>query len=371
MRKLSVLILSILMLTGCNANNSATVTTESEELPVVSSAEPTVEPIITEHKNNMTLEEKVGQLFMVRCDSITTNDIKNMQPGGIIMFSSDFDNLTKDGVRNKINGFNNLSNITPYIAVDEEGGTVVRVSSHKNLAPEKYESPQYYYNKGGMELVLSNAAEKSDLLLSLGINMNLAPVSDVSQDPNHFIYKRAFGKGAEETADYVKKVVEVMEKHNITSCLKHFPGYGGNIDTHQYVAIDNRPLEQFRSADFLPFEAGIDAGADFVLVAHNIVTAVDSDMPATLSKPMHDILRDELGFNGIIITDDMSMAAAANYAEPYKTAVLAGNDMIIVTDFKAAYDEVYNAVKNGEIPESVIDDAVHRILTAKKEKGLI
>ncbi len=361
MRRLTILILSILMLAGCGADSEKP-SNITEELPAVSSEE---------YKNNMTLEEKIGQLFMVRCDSITENDIKNMQPGGIIMFSSDFDGLTKDSVKNKTEGFNKLSNIAPYIAVDEEGGTVVRVSSHKNLAPEKYESPQYYYNKGGMSLVLDNAAEKSELLLSLGINMNLAPVADVSQDPKHFIYERSFGRNVAETADYVKQVVEVMEEHNITSCLKHFPGYGGNIDTHQYVAIDNRPLSQFRSADFLPFKSGIAAGADFVLVAHNIVTAIDPDMPATLSKPIHDILRNELGFRGIIITDDMAMAAAADYSEPYKAAVLAGNDMVIVTDFKAAYDEVYNAVRNGEIPESIIDAAVDRILTAKKEKGII
>ncbi len=349
MRKLIILLLSALMLAGCSGT-SDTAITDPEAL---------------------TLEEKVGQLFMVRCDSITAEDIEMMQPGGIIMFSSDFKGLTKDSVKDKIKGFCKLSKVAPFIAADEEGGTVVRVSAHKNLAPEKYQSPQFYYKKGGMKLVLDNAAEKSKLLLDLGINTNLAPVADVSQDPKHFIYNRAFGKNAEETADYVGQVVAVMEEQGIASCLKHFPGYGGNIDTHQYVAVDDRPLEQFKAEDFLPFEAGIRAGADFVLVAHNIVNAVDPVMPATLSKPIHEILRKELGFEGIIITDDMAMAAAAHYPEPYKAAVLAGNDMVIVTDFKTAYQEVCNAVKNGEIPESVIDEAVRRIFAVKKEKGML
>ncbi len=360
MKKFSVLMLIMLMLTGCVGSQG----TETPSAVTDSSQAP-------ELTDRLSLEEKVGQLFMVRCDSITADDIKNMQPGGIIMFSSDFDDLTTDEVKDKIRGFNELSKLSPYIAVDEEGGTVVRVSSHKKLAPEKYQSPQYYYNEGGMKLVLENTAEKSELLLSLGINMNLAPVADVSEDPEHFIYARALGKGATETADYIRQVVEVMEKHNLTSCLKHFPGYGGNIDTHQYVAIDNRPLSQLRTADFLPFISGIEAGADFVLVAHNIVTDIDPDMPATLSEPVHNILRDELGFDGIIITDDMAMAAAADYAEPYKTAVLAGNDMIIVTDFEAAYNEVLTAVENGEIPEAVIDASVNRIIKAKLEKGII
>lgn len=354
MKKLTAILMSVLCL--CSCSKTAKTPPSSDVIPEI---------------HSMTLQQKVGQLFMVRCDSITTDDIKKLQPGGIIMFSSDFDGLTKDGVRDKINNFNELSNIAPYIAVDEEGGSVVRVSSHPELASEKFQSPQYYYNEGGIELVLEKTAEKSDLLVDLGINTNLAPVADVSENPNHFIYDRTLGRNASETADYVALVVETMKEHNIASCLKHFPGYGGNVDTHTDIAIDNRPVSQFREVDFLPFKAGIDAGADFVLVSHNIMADVDDTMPATLSKPVHDILRNELGFNGIIITDDMAMAAAANYEKAYKSAVLAGNDMIIVTDFKAAFDEVLNAVENGEIPEETIDNAVERILNNKKERKIL
>lgn len=357
MKKITALFMSLLLLCGC-ANTAQDV------------AKPTLNPD-RPPSESLTLEEKVGQLFMVRCDSVTTESIKALQPGGIIMFASDFDGLTKDEVQSKISNFNDLLKVKPYIAVDEEGGTVVRVSSNPNLAPEKYESPQYYYNKGGIDLVLENTSEKSDLLTSLGINMNLAPVADVSEDPSHFIYDRTLGKGAEETSVFVEKVVGVMDEHNITSCLKHFPGYGGNVDTHTLVAVDERSLAEFRQKDFLPFIAGINAGADSVLVSHNIITAVDPHMPATLSKPVHDILRNELAFDGIIITDDMAMAAAANYEKPYKTAILAGNDMVIVTDFVTAYNEVLDAVRNGEIPEAMIDAAVNRIIKAKTEKGIL
>ena len=361
MKKTAILLLSTLMLCSC-AKTGPTVTT-----PTKIEIDPSQPPA-----NSLTLEEKVGQLFMARCDSITIDDIKEKQPGGIIMFASDFAGLTKDEVCDKIDGFNDVLRVAPYISVDEEGGTVVRVSSNPNLASEKYESPQYYYTKGGIDLVLEKEREKSELLTSLGINMNLAPVVDVSKDPESFIYDRTLGKDAAETAEYAKKVVGVMDEYNIASCLKHFPGYGENDDTHVVkISQDYRPLSQFREIDFLPFTAGIDAGADFVLVSHNIIMDVDPDMPATLSKPMHDILRDELGFEGVIITDDMAMAAADGYKEPYKTAILAGNDMLIVGDFDTAYNEVLEAVKNGEIPEEVIDAAVNRILNAKIKRGII
>lgn len=364
MKKIMVLLFSVLMLSGCgNVYDTRTHNTAD--------ASPPSSVTGTEGINDMSLREKVGQMLMVRCDSITANGIKDVQPGGIIMFSSDFDNLSKSEVCKKIADLKNIPKITPYIAVDEEGGTVVRVSSHSALAPSKYESPQYYYNEGGMELVLENTREKSKLLTSLGINMNLAPVADVSQDPSHFIYPRAFGKNADETAAYVDNVVRETDSCNIASCLKHFPGYGGNIDTHTYVAVDERPISEFYDNDFKPFTAGINAGADCVLVAHNIVNAIDPTMPSTLSAPVHKILRDELDFDGIIMTDDMAMAAAANYEKPYKAAVLAGNDMLIVTEYDKAFNEILDAVKNGEIDEAIIDAAVSRILSAKQRREII
>ncbi|MBR0366060.1 MAG: hypothetical protein IJH94_04590 [Clostridia bacterium] len=156
-----------------------------------------------------------------------------------------------------------------------------------------------------------------------------------------------------------------MHEHGIKSCLKHFPGYGGNLDTHTGIATDDRAVSQFYDNDFLPFKAGIDAGTDAVLVAHNIITDVDPSQPASISPAVHDILRTELGFGGIIMTDDMSMGAMAEYKEPYKKAVLAGNDMIIVSDPDTAYNEILNAVQSGEIPMDLIDAAVSRILAAK------
>lgn len=336
-----------MMLSGCGSPE----TTEPTERP--------------EGIAGMTLEEKVAQLFMVRCDETNMDAILEKQPGGIVMFGVDFEDLTADEVREKIAGYKDACAVEPMISVDEEGGTVVRVSSNPNLAEEKYQSPRYYYVLGGIDALAENAAEKSELLADLGITMNLAPVADVSTDPDDFIYERALGEDAAMTAEYVAAVVGAMKEHGMMSCLKHFPGYGGNVDTHTGIAIDDRPLESFYETDLVPFKAGIEAGADAVLVAHNIVNSIDGTQPASISKAAHDILRNELGFEGIIMTDDMSMEAMAEYETPYTKAVLAGNDMMIVTDFETAYNEVLTAAQNGTIPESVINTAAERVLKAK------
>lgn len=353
MKKLIPVILSALLLSSCGS-----VPIQEEDGAVYTPAD------------SMTAEEKVGQLFMVRCNSEDMEEILEKQPGGIVMFAVDFENLTEKEVRKKIQSYKDACGIEPIIAVDEEGGTVVRVSSNPDLAPTKYESPQYYYELGGIDAVVENTAEKSRLLKNLGITMNLAPVADVSTNPGDFIYDRSLGQNAQTTAEYTAAVTKAAKREGMMSCLKHFPGYGNNVDTHTGIAIDNRSLDSLRANDFLPFESGIAAGASAVLVAHNIITETGEDVPASISPQIHGILRDELCFDGIIMTDDMSMQAMAEYEKPYIKAVLAGNDMIIVSDFDTAYAEVLEAVNSGEIPAQMLDAAVNRILRIKSEYGI-
>lgn len=318
----------------------------------------------------LTIEQRVGQLFMVRCSDGGMDEILDKEPGGIVMFAVDFDGLTEEETRDKLKGYKSACGVEPIIAVDEEGGTVVRVSSNPNLAPEKYRSPQYYYNLGGIEALIENASEKSRLLGGLGITMNLAPVADISEDPSDFIYDRSLGSGAEETAEYVSAVTKAARDEGMMSCLKHFPGYGGNPDTHTGIAVDDRSLSSLRERDFLPFKSGIAAGASAVLVAHSVVSDTGEGVPASISPKLHEILRNELGFDGIVMTDDMSMGAMAEYETPYIKAVLAGNDMMIVSDFDAAYSEVLEGVRDGTIPEETINAASDRILRIKGEYGL-
>ena len=152
------------------------------------------------------------------------------------------------------------------------------------------------------------------------------------------------------------------------STMKHFPGYGNNIDTHTGVAIDKRPYETFEKSDFLPFQAGIKANAPTILVSHNVVEAMDNQYPASLSEKVHKILREDLGFTGIIMTDDLAMDAVKTYVDNGQAAVqavLAGNDVIISSDFAKQKLEIVNAVKEGKISEDIINTAAKRILACK------
>ena len=295
-----------------------------------------------------------------------TDDLMSIKPGGILMFGRDFEGLTKDEVKEKIQSYQDKSDIPLIIGADEEGGTVVRVSSNPNLAPEKFKSPQEIYNEGGMDAVVENATEKSELLLSLGVNMNLAPVADVSTNPSDYMYDRSLGQNAEVTADFVSKTVTAMNNAGIMSVLKHFPGYGGvGGDSHQGTVYDDKTAESIRENDLLPFKAGIEAGASSVLVAHNTVNALDSENPASLSPTIHNMLRDECGFDGVIMTDDIAMGAVADMENVYVKAVNAGNDLLITTDYQTGYNQILNAVKCGEISEETLNSAVERVLKMK------
>ena len=317
----------------------------------------------------MTLEEKVSQMFLARCPANdSTKQVMEEQPGGYILFGRDFENKTEKQVIDMIQEFQNASKIPMIIGVDEEGGSVVRVSRNKKLVAEKYKSPQELYAQGGLSKIREDAIEKSQRLKSLGINLNLAPVADVSTNPKDFIYDRSFGKEAIETEDYVRTVVEAMQSQNMACTLKHFPGYGNNKDSHNAVTYDNRSLEEFQTSDFFPFKAGIETGAPTILVCHNIVENIEANVPASLSTKVHKILKEELHFSGLILTDDLAMEAVAQYASLEEVAILAvkaGNDVLLSSDFVKQRDAIVKAVENKEITEKRIEESVKKILAYK------
>lgn len=375
--------------------------TSPEQLPeIIPEQEPEIlpEPPIdpkTETINaileSLTLEEKVGQLFFVRCPSSGQIDaIEQYHLGGYLLFLRDFqtpagDWLTGKELRDTLTSYQSASTIPLLIGVDEEGGTVARATRNPNLYPAKRKSPRSIYQNGGMSAIHEDAYEVGSMLLSCGINVNLAPVADVSTDANDFIYDRTIGADAETTAVYVTYALRGMNECSVQysnetrvrklgSVLKHFPGYGSNADTHTGIAVDERPYETFLNFDFLPFLAGIEAGADSVLVSHNIVTCMDPSFPASLSPEVHRILREDLGFEGVILTDDLAMDAVKKYAKDGSAAVLAilaGNDMIVTGDFATQITEVLSAIEDGTIPMELIDSAVRRVLSWKYELGLL
>lgn len=357
----------------------------SEPEPPPDPKQETVEALLAE----MTLEEKVGQMFFVRCPDVGAAErISEYHLGGCLLFTRDFKDsagewLSERDFTQKILGYQEISSLPLLIGVDEEGGAVARASRNPNLFTEKFKSPQKVFSAGGMEAIALDAVDKSKGLLRYGVNVNFAPVADVSTNPADFMYDRAFGQDAEATAAYVETVVTAAGGvsagngdgvYKIGAVLKHFPGYGDNADTHTGVAIDERPYERFLEEDFLPFRAGIEAGAGAVLMSHNVVVSMDPDLPASLSPEVHRILREELDFQGVILTDDMAMDAVESYARDGSAAVLAvlaGNDMIVTSDFARQIPQVVEAVNGGTVDEALIDRAVERVLGWKYDLGLL
>ncbi len=323
----------------------------------------------------LTLPEKVGQMFLVHYPAADAPQYTlELQPGGYILFGSDFRDKTPEDITAAIQSCQQNAVLPMLIGVDEEGGTVNRVSRYPQYRAQPFSSPQRLYEEDGWYAVINDTLDKAALLKALGINLNLAPVCDVSTDPSNFIYKRAFGADAGLTAQFVRIVVETMVREQLGCVLKHFPGYGNNADTHTGSAYDARPYETFLGSDFIPFEAGIGAGAGAVMVSHNIVACMEETAPASLSAEVHRILREELGFDGVVITDDVNMRAVWDYSggdDPAVLAVLAGNDMICTPYPQEQIPAVLDAVENGLVTEERIDASVLRILIWKLRLGII
>lgn len=323
---------------------------------------------------DMSLEEKVGQMFLARYPDNPDGYTKSYHPAGYTMYGKDFSGRTKTEVTGMIRGAQAKSRIPLFVAVDEEGGTVVRVSSNRNLAASPFKSPQDVYRQSGLSGLVSDTETKSELLKGLGINLNLAPVCDVADGPGDYIYDRTMGLDAEGTATAIDSIVSTMNDNGMSSALKHFPGYGNNVDTHTGIAVDDRPLSRFESYDLLPFQAGIDAGAPGVLVSHNIINCLDPTRPAALSEKVIGYLRDEMGFDGVVMTDDLDMDAIKLYAKgssPSVQAVMAGDDLLLTSSLPADYANLLAAVKDGTISERRIDESVRRILDWKLRFGVV
>lgn len=412
-KTMGLLLLAALLLGGCGrreqeqpAEVPAAGTADVEEPPeAVPAPEPdpapepepdpretAVETLLAE----MSLEEKAGQLFFMKLPDVEAEEkVRDLHVGGVLLFTKDFKDaagewLSREAFEEKIQALQAAAGTPLLVGVDEEGGTVARASRNPNLFAEKCKSPQELFAENRWSAIGDDAAYKNRDLLSCGINVNFAPVADVSTDPEDFIYDRAFGRDAQATAEYVRWVVEhaataafrkvnedgSIEDHvyRIGCVLKHFPGYGGNRDTHTGSAVDERSYEEFLEKDFLPFRAGIEAGAGAVLVSHNIVTCMDGELPASLSPAVHQVLREELGFEGVAITDDLAMGAVGSYAKEGSAAVLAvlaGNDMVITGSAGSQVQSVVDAVAGGVLEESAVDQAVRRVLGWKYDLGLL
>lgn len=368
----------VFLMSACSNSNSQPEQSQTAEQttvqPTTMSEEEINDQKLDKFISNMTLEEKVGQMFYVRCpDEDAVKQVSEYNIGGYILFGRDFDGKTKDEVINNIQSYQDEADIPLLIGVDEEGGTVVRVSSNPNLRETPFLSPKDTYSNGGWDAIEQDANDKADLLFSLGINVNMAPVCDMTSDEYGFMYDRSFSSDVDMEDRYVRTVVETSKAKKLGTVLKHFPGYGNNSDTHTGIAYDDREYSEFENTDFKPFYQGIESGADCILVSHNIVNCMDSEYPASLSQKVHNILRNDFKFDGVIMTDDLIMDAITEFTGDEAAAVTAakcGNDLLCCSSVETQYPAVLEAVQNGEIPESQVDASVKRILKWKQNLGI-
>lgn len=325
----------------------------------------------------MTSNQKIAQIMVAAMPASGAAEIQEKyQFGGYILFGRDFLRTNKSGMKALITSVQDESYIPMLMCTDEEGGTVVRASLYPNYRRTRFRSPRQVYMAGGYDGIVKDTKDKDRFLKSLGLNCNFAPVADVPGSRYDFIYDRAFSTGAGGTKKFIKLTVTQMGSDKVVSVLKHFPGYGNNGDTHSRIIRDSRSLDTFERRDLRPFAAGIKAGADMIMVSHVKVDAFDSRRPASLSKKVHKYLRNEMGFEGVIITDGLGMAGVVDFAGDQGSAavkaVKAGNDMLCVTgDYRACFKALRSAVKNGEISRKQLDRSVKRILLMKIRRGII
>lgn len=320
--------------------------------------------------DKMTLEEIVGQLYMVHYNANSKEGIKKYHLGGLVLFGDAFKNKTKDEVIAMTNFLQEQATIPLFLAVDEEGGTVVRISSNKNLSDKAFLSPRTLYKQGGLELIRSDNIKKNELLKELGLNINLAPVLDISNDKNDYIYSRSIGLSPELTGEFAINIIESSKDSGIENVLKHYPGYGKNKDTHKSNSIDTRTIEEVEE-DLIPFKMAIDKGASAIMISHNTVIAIDEDNPASISINNHNYLRNTLNFKGMIITDALNMGATADIKDMGIKSILAGNNILITKNFAKDIEEIIDNVNNGTLSEYYLKELAIKVIAWKMQMGLV
>ncbi len=359
-----------------NIENTTEATTVSTEDVIAELVDKTVD--------GMSIHEKVCQMMFVTPEELTGTDdvtvageatkqaLQDYPVGGIIYFAHNFDTVeqTEDMIANT----QSFSKIGLFIATDEEGGRVNRLMDTLGTT---YIDPMYEYRDQGTDVAFENAKTIATDMVRLGFNLDFAPVADVWSNPdNTVIGDRAYSDDYGQAAELVESAVRGFDAGGVICTLKHFPGHGDTAeDSHYSSAYVNRTKAQIMSDEMQTFRAGIDAGAELVMVGHLIVPDID-ELPATLSyKIATEMLRGDMGFDGIAITDSMEMESITdNYGvgDSAVMAVKAGMDMLLQpADLAAAVDAIENAVANGDITETRIDESVRRILMLKAERGLM
>ena len=335
---------------------------------------------VNSYISEMPLEDKVAGLFIVTPESLTgvsaaiqagestQSALNEYAVGGFIYFDKNIED--EEQLKEMLSGTVSKSRYPLFLAVDEEGGSVSRVAN-SSIEVIKVGDMASIGESGDTTQAYEAGLTIGAYLKELGFNLDFAPVADVAGSGGGEMGDRTFGSDPALVGEMVANMVDGIEGTGVSSCLKHFPGIGEtDSDTHDGKVETDKTLDEMRNSDFIPFKEGIDAGADFVMVSHVTVLSAEDAMPSSLSKTiMTDTLRNELGFQGIIITDALNMGAITEYytsGEAAVQAIAAGADMLIMPeDFYEAYDAILAAVREGSISEERLDESLERIYRVK------
>ncbi|WP_088040562.1 beta-N-acetylhexosaminidase [Bacillus sp. EAC] len=387
-RKISMIaISSFLLLSGCSEVRAENKHIKDNEKLLNASANAKNSIIVSksdsiqDEVNKLTLKEKIGQMIIAGFDgttSINASDlIKNYKLGGFIFFGTNIKSPSQlVNLTNDIKTLNKTNKVPLFISVDQEGGRVNRMPSTVLNTP----SARTIGNKNNAKYAFNIGNMISKELSSFGFNTDFSPVLDIQSNPkNTVIGDRSFGSNSSVVSKMGESMMEGIRKGNTIPVIKHFPGHGDtSVDSHLELPIVNKNLSSLKKFELIPFNNAIKNHADMVMVAHILVKKVDSKYPASMSKTViTDLLRKQYGFNGVVITDDMSMGAIGKHYNLGNAAVMsinAGSNIILIghgkENVRTIYNSLYTAVKNHKISEDTINKSVYKILTLKQKYKL-
>ena len=383
-------ILCLISIVGCASGNAVS-TDDSEqttmnESETVETEEQKLDREVQAIIEAMTLEQKVDQLFFITPEALTNVDtvvqagssteeaLRNHPVGGLIYFAQNLTDpdQTRTMLKNTQTFAQNANGLPLFLAVDEEGGTVSRVGGNPGFPIDNVGDMAKVGATGDVAYAKDVAITIGNYLHDLDFNTDLAPVADIGTNPNGSMMRRSFGQTPDLVASMVRVQVEGFLSSDILCAVKHFPGIGGVAgDPHTGEIVSDKTLDEIKAEELVPFEAAIDAGVPFVMMGHLLTPAATTDnLPATLSPTwINGVLREQLGFQGIVVSDSLSMGAVSNIATNDRIGVEvvnAGVDMILMPeDFTACYRGLLDAVNSGEIATDRIDESLKRILKVK------
>ncbi|EKN66990.1 lipoprotein ybbD [Neobacillus bataviensis LMG 21833] len=336
---------------------------------------------ISEVISKMTLEDKIGQMVLAGISGTTMDTnakklISQFHVGGIIFYKNNFETPAQTvQLVNQLKA-GNSSSLPLFLGVDQEGGRVTRLPGELvNFPPSKQigqvNNPEFSYKVGTL---------LGHELKEFGLNLNFAPVLDINSNPNNpVIGDRSFGNNAEIVSKLGIQTMKGMQSQNVIPTIKHFPGHGDtSVDSHLELPIVNKSFKELKELELIPFERAINQGADVVMVAHILLPQLDKTNPASMSKAvMTDLLRKQISFTGVIITDDMTMGAITEHFDIGKAAVesvKAGSDIILVghdyNNVVKITSSLKTAVQNGEISEQRLNESTERIIQLKRKYSI-